>query len=285
LKAIKGVACDEKEEGTLSAYIKLWVSEVGIFVHSIIIGITLGITKTQSFARTLLIVLVVHQLFEGLTVGTLVIAAHCNKLQSIFFVLLFAIGVPVGVGIGMGVQDHVDKVATGVLLSMSGGILIFVACVEMLPHIFGSHHHHAHGPIPVAEIHDHLHGQSQHHDHGHSHHHGHSHGHHDHDHDHHEEEGEMKNNKSEPTEQQQKVVINSSGTPENNASASAEIDDGKKEVEEKKKEDDSSSTPTSTSRADYHDRHEDDEEVWFRFLCYFGIIIGCSIQSVLGIWA
>jgi zinc transporter ZupT len=241
IKELKGVSCDEKEESRLAASIKLWVTEIGIFVHSIIIGITLGVTKTESLARTLVIVLVVHQLFEGLSVGTLTIAAQCNKLQAAFFVLLFAVGVPIGVAIGIGIEDNTDKVATGVLLCLSGGILIFVSCVEMLPHLFGSHHHHAHGPIPVAEIHDHIHGNPLH-----------DHHHHDHDHDHEHEKSEQ--------QKEGETTVPVPSPPD-------------------------SSSPNTTTPQVTDEHHDEDESFGFRIVCYIAIIFGCSIQSVLGIWA
>jgi zinc transporter 1/2/3 len=76
MKEIKHVACDEHEEERQASMIKLYILEAGVFVHSILIGITLGTSEELGTVRILTIVLCIHQLFEGLAIGSLSVVAQ-----------------------------------------------------------------------------------------------------------------------------------------------------------------------------------------------------------------
>lgn len=59
--------------------------EVGIIVHSIIIGISLGASESPKTIRPLMAALIFHQFFEGMGLGScitqvLYVTCHCRKL-------------------------------------------------------------------------------------------------------------------------------------------------------------------------------------------------------------
>jgi len=114
--------------------------EAGILFHSILIGLTL-VVAGDSFFITLFIVIVFHQMFEGLALGS-VLAALPNGVMPLWQKLIaasaFALITPIGMAIGIGVlqryngNDRGTIIAIGTLDAFSAGILIWVGLVEML---------------------------------------------------------------------------------------------------------------------------------------------------------
>ncbi|KAH8724453.1 ZIP zinc transporter-domain-containing protein [Phaeosphaeriaceae sp. PMI808] len=114
--------------------------EAGIIFHSILIGITL-VVAGDSFFITLFIVIVFHQMFEGIALGTCIAElpqAAASTLQKIIMAGIFALITPVGMAIGIGVLDQFNGndpstiIAIGTLDALSAGILAWVGIVEML---------------------------------------------------------------------------------------------------------------------------------------------------------
>lgn len=261
MKELRGVQCDAHEEERQGAMIRLWVMEIGIAVHSVIIGITLGITTTETTTRVLTVVLCIHQAVEGVAVSTLAILAEVSFWQAVGFVTLFGATTSVGIGIGIAISaaGAPDGVALGVLQTLSAGILLHMALVDMLPHALGSHSHHAHGPLPLAQVHDHLH----HHDHN-----------HDHDHD---------------AVAPAAVVAADSNPLAGADTGAAKQDDGQEMTNVpspvKASGEEQQSPASQPVAGEQCDDHKDDESFCFRFACYSAIVIGAAIQAVLGIWA
>ncbi|EOA84555.1 uncharacterized protein SETTUDRAFT_90653 [Exserohilum turcica Et28A] len=114
--------------------------EAGIIFHSILIGITL-VVASDGFFVTLFIVILFHQMFEGIALGTCIAelpAAAAGTLQKLIMAGTFALITPIGMGIGIGVLDHFNGsdpstlIAIGTLDALSAGILTWVGIVEML---------------------------------------------------------------------------------------------------------------------------------------------------------
>jgi zinc transporter 1/2/3 len=116
------------------------ILETGILFHSIIIGLNLGTTSSKSLV-SLFIVLVFHQAFEGLGLG----ARLCDlKIPDgkgwIKWALcgLYGITTPIAIAIGLGVRNMYDadsfeaSIVSGVLDSVSAGILIYTGLVELI---------------------------------------------------------------------------------------------------------------------------------------------------------
>lgn len=112
------------------------ILELGIVMHSVIIGITLGTTDNSAF-NTLFIALIFHQFFEGIALGT-----RINDLQykswkkplimGIIFVSTTSIGIAIGIGIRSTVNPSASILAQAILDSLSAGILLYNAYVSLM---------------------------------------------------------------------------------------------------------------------------------------------------------
>jgi len=124
--------------------VSVYILEAGIAVHSVIIGVDLGLTVDEF--RTLLIALVFHQFFEGIGFGyRLAELKHQKKLRPLMNSLLYSCTTPLGVVIG--ILSHMNTVPTnyigtvaakGITDAMAAGILIYVALISMLYEEFNS---------------------------------------------------------------------------------------------------------------------------------------------------
>lgn len=113
------------------------VMEAGVLFHSVIIGVTL-VVAGDSFYRTLLVVIVFHQFFEGLALGARIAALPTKIFPSkTLMAASFALITPIGMAIGMGVlnsfngNDRDTLIALGTLDALSAGILVWVGVVDM----------------------------------------------------------------------------------------------------------------------------------------------------------
>ncbi|EKM51120.1 uncharacterized protein PHACADRAFT_102906 [Phanerochaete carnosa HHB-10118-sp] len=121
--------------------------QLGIMLHSLVIGLTLSITRGPEFA-TLVTAILFHQLFEGLSLGIRIAGLPESPTQGAFRRLpghilkpllstMFALTTPAGIGIGLvafaehGAAERVRRVQ-GFMSAMSAGMLVYAACVEML---------------------------------------------------------------------------------------------------------------------------------------------------------
>ena len=119
------------------------ILEFGVIFHSIFIGLTLAVTG-QEFV-TLYIVLVFHQTFEGLGLGSRLAATPWPKSKR-WTPYLFAIGyglsTPISMAVGLGVRktyslgSQTGLIVEGVFDSISAGILIYTGLVELMAHEF-----------------------------------------------------------------------------------------------------------------------------------------------------
>lgn len=115
------------------------ILEGGVVTHSVIIGLTLG-TVGARFS-ILYPVIVFHQAFEGLGIGarmsTIPFPKKLNWLPW-FLCVAYGITTPLAVAIGLGVRttynrgSYTANVVSGVLDSISAGILIYAGLVELL---------------------------------------------------------------------------------------------------------------------------------------------------------
>jgi zinc transporter 1/2/3 len=102
-----------------------------------VLGITLVVAGDSVFS-TLFAVIVFHQMFEGVALGTVIAALKCTSwVQKSLMCSAFGIITPIGMSIGVGVLEHFngnDKstiIALGTLNAVSAGILVWVGVVEM----------------------------------------------------------------------------------------------------------------------------------------------------------
>ncbi|KAK9249876.1 Zinc/iron permease [Lipomyces tetrasporus] len=119
------------------------ILEFGVIVHSVIIGLNLGVVGDE-FA-TLYPVIVFHQAFEGLGIGARMSAIPFpKKYRWLPWTLCVAYGLttPIAIAIGLGVRttysggSFTANIVSGILDSMSAGILIYTGLVELLARDF-----------------------------------------------------------------------------------------------------------------------------------------------------
>ena len=121
----------------------IFILEFGIIFHSVFIGLTLAVSGAEF--TTLYIVLVFHQTFEGLGLGSrlaLVPWPKSKRHTPYFLGLAFGISTPIAIAIGLGVRQsyppdsRTTLIVNGVFDSISAGILIYTALVELMAHEF-----------------------------------------------------------------------------------------------------------------------------------------------------
>ncbi len=123
----------------ISAFLIL---EFGVIFHSVIIGLNLGVVGDKF--STLYVVIVFHQSFEGLGIGARMSAIPFKPGSWLPWVLCSAYGLttPIAIAVGLGLRTTYNSgsftanVVSGVLNSMSAGILLYTGLVELLARDF-----------------------------------------------------------------------------------------------------------------------------------------------------
>ncbi|KAF3312040.1 high-affinity Zn(2+) transporter zrt1 [Orbilia oligospora] len=118
------------------------ILEFGVIFHSVIIGLALGVAGEEF--NTLFPVLVFHQGFEGLGIGARMSAIPFKTGSWLPWILCLAYGLstPIAIAIGLGLRGSYNpgsftaNVVSGILDSLSAGILIYTGLVELLARDF-----------------------------------------------------------------------------------------------------------------------------------------------------
>ena len=120
----------------------LAILEFGIIFHSIFIGLMLAVAG--NFV-TLFVVIVFHQVFEGLGLGSRLATMQWSKKQTWVpygLSLLYALSTPMAIAAGLGIKEGMEQTSptsrliNGIFDSISGGILMYTGLVELLAHEF-----------------------------------------------------------------------------------------------------------------------------------------------------
>ncbi|CEP15951.1 hypothetical protein [Parasitella parasitica] len=126
------------EDDEAYKHIGTYILELGIVMHSILIGITLSTTGNSEFT-TLLIALVFHQFFEGMALGTrLNEMSYKTWYKPVLLGLLYIIMTPIGIAIGIGIRSSFNAnsysavLSSAILDSLSAGILLYNAYVSLM---------------------------------------------------------------------------------------------------------------------------------------------------------
>lgn len=135
---------EEVQVGKKRQIVGILVLQLGIMIHSVVIGLTLAIAQGSEFT-SLFVAIIFHQLFEGLSLGIRIAslpssddggAKYMAVLRSTL-VVLFAVTNPAGIAIGLLAfrrgHDVVEMLLIqGIMSAVSAGMLMYAACVEML---------------------------------------------------------------------------------------------------------------------------------------------------------
>ncbi|GLB41876.1 putative ZIP Zinc transporter [Lyophyllum shimeji] len=118
------------------------ILEFGVALHSILIGLTLAVDPGF---KILFVVLVFHQTFEGLGIGSRLAymrLPHSYNWVPFAGAVLYGITTPIGIAIGLGARSTYNpgsataSIVSGVLDALSAGILMYTGLVELLAHEF-----------------------------------------------------------------------------------------------------------------------------------------------------
>uniref|UniRef100_A0ACD5WWN0 Uncharacterized protein n=1 Tax=Avena sativa TaxID=4498 RepID=A0ACD5WWN0_AVESA len=118
------------------------VLELGIIVHSVIIGMSLGASESASTIRPLVVALTFHQFFEGIGLGGCIVQARFRLKSVLMMALFFSLTLPLGVVLGMVISSGYDEnspralIVEGLLSAAAAGILNYMALVDLLAEDF-----------------------------------------------------------------------------------------------------------------------------------------------------
>lgn len=118
--------------GKAKAISTLVVSEISIGIHSILIGIALGVTSSTSFTA-LFIAIVFHQFLEGIALGSNAVESGISTRMVVILAFVYSLTTPVGIAVGIAVRSSLNMnsvpslMVTGILDSIAAGALIFLA--------------------------------------------------------------------------------------------------------------------------------------------------------------
>lgn len=119
------------------------ILEFGVIFHSIFIGLSLAVAGAE--LKVLFIVLVFHQTFEGLGLGSRLAEQRWPKAKRATPYALaigYALSTPIAIAIGLGVRTSLTPgsatylIVNGVFDSLSAAILIYTGLIELMAHEF-----------------------------------------------------------------------------------------------------------------------------------------------------
>lgn len=129
---------DDEEDGGVRHVVVSQVLELGIVSHSVIIGLSLGVSQSPCTIRPLIAALSFHQFFEGFALGGCISQAQFKNLSATVMACFFALTTPAGIAVGIGIASFYNPysvgalVTEGILDSMSAGILVYMALVDLI---------------------------------------------------------------------------------------------------------------------------------------------------------
>ncbi|EPS37356.1 hypothetical protein H072_8974 [Dactylellina haptotyla CBS 200.50] len=133
----------EAAEDYASQLISVFIFEFGVVFHSVIIGLTLAVTGDNF--TTLYIVLVFHQTFEGLALGTRLAVVPFSKARRstpYIMAVVYGLSTPLAIAIGLAARKSYTASGTkailvqGIFDAISAGILLYTGLIELMAHEF-----------------------------------------------------------------------------------------------------------------------------------------------------
>ena len=134
---------EKHSEDYAAAMTAIFILEFGVVFHSIFVGLTLAVAGAEF--NTLYVVLVFHQTFEGLGLGSRLAVTPWPKSRHMtpyYMALAYSFSTPVALAVGLGVRNtyapgsQTALIVNGVFDSISAGILIYTGLVELMAHEF-----------------------------------------------------------------------------------------------------------------------------------------------------
>ncbi|XP_071691536.1 fe(2+) transport protein 1-like [Rutidosis leptorrhynchoides] len=114
------------------------VLELGIVVHSVVIGLSMGASDNLCTIKPLVAALCFHQFFEGMGLGGCILQANYEMKMKAALVFFFSVTTPFGIAVGIGLSNVYREnsptalIVVGVLNAVSAGLLNYMALVDLL---------------------------------------------------------------------------------------------------------------------------------------------------------
>jgi zinc transporter 1/2/3 len=132
-----GVAMFLDDASRMRKKVSVFIFEIGVAVHSVIVGIELGVATGKEF-MPLLLAVAFHQFFEGIAVGASAMTAMTSIKSLLLTALAYSLSTPLGIFIGIIISSTYSPTSStalwvqGTFDAMAGGILIYTGIVELL---------------------------------------------------------------------------------------------------------------------------------------------------------
>ncbi|KAA8544768.1 hypothetical protein F0562_019528 [Nyssa sinensis] len=129
---------DDKQSQLLRHRVVAQVLELGIVVHSVVIGLSMGASDNPCTIRPLVAALCFHQLFEGMGLGGCILQAEYGLKTKAIMVLFFSATTPFGIALGISLSNVYSEnsptalIVVGLLNASSAGLLNYMALVDLL---------------------------------------------------------------------------------------------------------------------------------------------------------
>ncbi|KAK2634884.1 hypothetical protein Ddye_029676 [Dipteronia dyeriana] len=114
------------------------VLELGIIVHSVVIGLSMGASNNTCTIKGLVAALCFHQMFEGMGLGGCILQAEYKLMKKLIMVFFFSVTTPFGIALGIFMSNIYKEnspsalITVGLLNASSAGLLIYMALVDLL---------------------------------------------------------------------------------------------------------------------------------------------------------
>ncbi|XP_062209378.1 fe(2+) transport protein 2-like [Phragmites australis] len=114
------------------------VLEMGIVVHSVVIGLGMGASQNVCTIRPLVAALCFHQFFEGMGLGGCILLAEYGPRMKSVLVFFFSATTPFGIALGLALtkvysdSSPTALIVVGLLNAASAGLLHYMALVDLL---------------------------------------------------------------------------------------------------------------------------------------------------------
>uniref|UniRef100_A0A0E0GRH7 Fe(2+) transport protein 2 n=1 Tax=Oryza nivara TaxID=4536 RepID=A0A0E0GRH7_ORYNI len=114
------------------------VLEIGIVVHSVVIGLGMGASQNVCTIWPLVAAMCFHQMFEGMGLGGCILQAEYGRRMRSVLVFFFSTTTPFGIALGLALtrvyrdNSPTALIVVGLLNAASAGLLHYMALVELL---------------------------------------------------------------------------------------------------------------------------------------------------------
>ncbi|KAI3455840.1 hypothetical protein Pfo_012503 [Paulownia fortunei] len=133
-----GGKVDDNASQLLRYRVVAQILELGIVVHSVVIGLSMGASDNPCTIRPLVAALCFHQLFEGMGLGGCILQAEYGMRMKAIMAFFFSATTPFGIAMGIGLSKVYSENSTtalivvGLLNACSAGLLNYMALVDLL---------------------------------------------------------------------------------------------------------------------------------------------------------